>query len=177
MSYSEHFRYDEVSVFTENGTKYCMPVWAYQTELNIKVNTNGIEDDMVSSFNDWAESRKFPLFCTFDLPAGIYSAYLFKTCEDSEKVFGIDISHYEYKGKNPSLPSMNLPAEDCPFDEVLPVPKQVTHIFGDPDMALNSEYVHLESLLTDRINEAGMRKLSASRLADFKFNFPKYLYN
>jgi len=177
MNCSENFKYDELRVFSEDGTKYCMPVWAYQTELNILVSTHEVQPDIVSSFRDWAESRKFPLMCSFNLPDGIYSAYLFKTCEDSEKAFGINISHYEYKGKNPSLPSMNLPAEDCPFDEILPVPKQESHFLGEPNMILENECIHLESLLQDRINEAGMRKLSASSLGNFKFDFPKYLYN
>jgi len=177
MDHSEDFKYDELSVFTENGTKYCMPVWAYQTKLNVAVGTNGIENEVVLSFKDWAETRKFPLYCTFDLPDGVYSSYLFKTCEDSEKLFGINISHYEYKGKNPSLPAMNLPTEDCPFDEILPVPKQETQYFGSPETALRSECAHIESLLKGRINEAGMRKVTASSLGNFKFEFPKYLYN
>ena len=177
MNYSENFKYDELRVFSENGTKYCMPVWAYQTELNLQLSTEDIETDVVASFKSWAESRKFPLMCTFDLPDGIYSAYLFKTCEASEKVFGIDISHYEYKGKNPSLPAMNLPAEDCPFDEILPVPKQETHFLGDPNMTLETECIHLESLLKGRINEAGMRKMDTSNSGEFQFDFPKYLYN
>ena len=177
MDYSEGFKYDEIKVYSEKGTKYCMPVWASQTELNIKVGTQGISDDRVESFTEWAESRTLPLFCSFDLPDGVYSAYLFKVCKDSEQIFGINISHYEYKGKNPSLSTMKRQYDDCPFDETLPVPKQVTEIFGDSSTTLNSECLHLESFLEGTINEAGMRKTDSVRLADLELTFHKYLYN
>lgn len=177
MDYSEGFKYDEISVFSEDGIKFCMPVMAFQTELNIKVDTEGLSIDVRKSFKDWSNSRKFPLFCKFDLPDGIYSSYLFKVCEVSEKVFGVDISHYEYKGKNPSLLSMNLPLEDCPFDELVPVPRQNNEAVNELNAALNSEYARLESLLEGEIKEVGMRKMNLGRLEDFKFTFPKYLYN
>lgn len=177
MDYSEGFKYDELKVYSEHGTKYCMPVWAYQTDLNIKVATRGITPDTADSFKEWAESKKFPLFCNFDLPDGVYSAYLFRVCADSEKMFGIDISHYEYKGKNPSLSIMKRQNDDCPFDEVLPVPKQETEIFGDTSTTLKSECLHLESFLEGTINEIGMRKTDSVRLVNFEFTFPKYLYN
>lgn len=177
MDYSEDFKFDEVKVYSEKGTKYCTPVFAFQTELNVKVGTRGISDDSVDSFTQWAESRTLPLFCAFDLPDGVYSAYLFKVCKDSERIFGINISHYEYKGKNPSLNTMKRQYDDCPFDEILPVPKQETEISGDSSTTLKSECFHLESFLEGTINEAGMRKTDSVRLANFQFSFPKYLYN
>lgn len=177
MDYSEGFKYDEVKVYSEKGTKYCRPVWAFQTDLNLKVAIGGVSDDSIESFTLWAESRTLPLFCSFDLPDGVYSAYLFKVCRDPEQIFGINISHYEYKGKNPSLNIMKRQYDECPFDEILPVPKQVTEISGDPGATLKSEFVHLESLLEGTINEAGMRKTDSLRLANFPFSFPKYLYN
>ena len=177
MDYSESFKYDQISVFSEQGIKYCIPVCAYQTELNIKVDSNGLPIDSVNAFKEWSSTKKFPLFCKFELPDGIYSSYLFKICEGPEKVWGVDVSHYEYKGKNPSLDVMNLPAEDCPFDEMVPVPNQSNDPVNDLNMALRFEYARLESLLEGHINEVGMRKTEASRLEDFKFQFPKYLYN
>ena len=177
MDYSENFQFDEISVFTEEGIKYCIPVWAYQTELNITVDTDGFPADTVNSFKEWSKTQKFPLFCSFDLPDGIYSTYLFKVCEDPEKVFGVDISHYEYKGKNPTLVTMNLPAEDCPFDEMLPVPKQETPSASNSGILLKSKCAHLEFLLEGEINEAGMRRADSGIVGDFKFSLPKYLYN
>lgn len=177
MDYSEGFKYDEVKVYSEKGSKYCMPVWAYQTELNLAVENEGMSEDITDSFNEWAESKKLPLFCSFNLPDGVYSAYLFRVCVDTEKTFGIDISHYEYKGKNPSLTIMKRQYDDCPFDEVLPVPKQETEIRVDSDTTLKSECLHLESFLEGTIHEAGMRKTDSVRFVDFEFSFPKYLYN
>jgi hypothetical protein len=67
--------------------------------------------------------------------------------------------------------------DDCPFDEVLPVPKQETEIFGDTTTTLKSECIDLESSLDGTISEAGMRKKDSVNLANFDLTFPKYLYN
>jgi hypothetical protein len=176
MDYSKGFQFDEISVFTENSTKYCVPVWAYQTDLNIRVDTKGISADILSAFKEWSKTRKFPLFCSFDLPDGVYSAFLFKVCEAAENISGVDVSHYEYKGKNPSL-AMKLPIEDCPFDEMLPVPKQETEPVNESISAFKAECAQVESLLEGSIKEAGMRKMNSNSLKDFQFKFPKYLYN
>lgn len=177
MDYSEDFKYDEISVFSENGTQYCTPVWAFQNELNVKVSNGSVGTNNLNSFKNWAQGQKFPLLCSFEIPNGVYSAYLFKVCEDSEKFFGIDISHYEYKGKNPAQSTMKSQVEECPFDEILPVPKKETEIFGELARALQSECAHLESLIKGHINEASMRKMNTGRIENFQFNFPKYLYN
>jgi hypothetical protein len=177
MNQSAGFQFDEISVFTEEGIKYCVPTWAYQSDLNVKVDTDGLGTSSVNLFNEWSKTQKFPLFCSFDLPDGIYSTYLFKLCHGAEKLFGVDVSHYEYKGKNPTLVTMKLPAEDCPFDEMLPVPKQESIATTDNGATLKSECAHLEFLLEGEINESGMRRTDSSLAGDFKFHFQKYLYN
>ena len=68
---------------------------------------------------------------------------------------------------------MKLPVEDCPFDEVVPVPKQELKGLGELAIGIKSELNNLSG----SINEVGMRKQNAGRLENFEFNFPKFLYN
>lgn len=176
MDYSEDFKYDELKVFSQHGIKYCIPVWAYQTDLNVQVDTEGISIDTVDSFNSWAESKRFPLKCAFEIPDGVYSSFLFKVVENDEELFGINKSFYQYKGKNP-MTAMNIPIEDCPFDEILPVPKQENDAHSELSMALKMECDNLKSMIEGHINEVGMRKLDSGRLQNMNLIFPKYLYN
>lgn len=176
MDYSEDFKFDEIRVFSQHGIKYCMPVWAYQTDLNIRVDTDGIPLETIDSFKNWAESKKFPLKCTFEIPDGVYSSFLFKVIENSEKLLGVIKSFYQYKGKNP-MTEMKIPIEDCPFDEILPVPKQENEGYTELAMALKLECANFKSLIEGHINEVGMRKLDSGRLKNIDLTFPKYLYN
>ena len=172
MDYFQDFRYDQIRVFSQSGRKYGVPVWAFQTNLNLKVNTEGIDPDVINAFKTWAETKKFPLNCSFELPDGVYSSFLFKLSEDLEKLFGIDNSFYQYKGKNPAS-NMRLPGENCPFDEVVPVPKQEMEGACDLGMGIKAEF----SSLSGSITEVGMRRQNIGRLENFEFNFPKFLYN
>lgn len=176
MNYSEDFKYDELKVFSQADKKYCMPVWAYQTDLNVIVGNEGIAENTLDSFNNWAESKKFPLKCEFDLPDGVYSSFLFSVCEDKEKSRGVDHSYYLYKGKNP-VTEMKLPIEDCPFDEVLPVPRQENEGLSNLVLSLKIECAHLQSLIEGHINEVGMRKTNSGRFKNLNFTFHKYMYN
>ena len=176
MNYSEDFRYDELKIFSQDGKKYCKPVWAYQSNLNLRVDNEGIEENTFESFTGWAESKIFPLKCAFELPDGVYSSFLFRICEDKEKSFERDNSYYLYKGKNP-VTEMKLPIEDCPFDEVLPVPRQENEGLKDLALSLQFECAHLQSLIEGHINEVGMRRMPSGRLRNINLTFQKYLYN
>ncbi len=176
MIYSENFKYDEIRVITEGNMQYCVPVMAFQPELAFAVNSEGLLPQK-EQFKEWSENQKFPLFCSFELTNGVYSAYLFKVCTFPEKVFGVTISHFEYKGKNPSLSTMNITVENCPFDEILPVPNDHVNSNTDIKSDLKAECAHLESLINGHINEVGMRKKQSGFLESLNFNFPKYLYN
>lgn len=176
MMYSENFKYDEIKVITEGNVQYCMPVMAFQPELSFAVNSEELYQPK-ELFKDWAENQKFPLYCSFELPNGVYSSYLFKVCTVPEKVFGVTISHFEYKGKNPSLSAMNITVENCPFDEILPVPNDQVSSITDIESDLKAKCAHLELLINGHITEIGMRKNQSGFLGNLNFHFPKYLYN
>ena len=72
MDYSQGFKFDEIKVFSQNGRKYCIPMWAFQSDLNLEVSTDGIDPVVIQSFKTWAESRTYPLDCAFELPDGVY---------------------------------------------------------------------------------------------------------
>jgi hypothetical protein len=176
MDHSENFISNEISVFNKHGIQYCMPVKAAQSELNVVVSVQG-EEVFEELLKDSSEDKIFPLLCNFELPNGLYSAYLFKFCEDHDKFFGIDNSHYEYKGKNPSLLDMKSYPEACPFDESVPVPKKDSEISNSLAMALKSECAHLESLIKDHINEVNVCKMNKGSSHNFLLKMPKFLYN
>ena len=97
MVHFKDLKYDELRVFNEGNVQYCTPVLAFQSELNLEINGSNFKGKE-ETIQEWTESQKFPLYCTFDLPNGVYSAYLFKICTVQEALFDIKISHFEYKG-------------------------------------------------------------------------------
>lgn len=176
MIHFKDLKYDELRVFNEGNVQYCTPVLAFQSELNLEINGGNFKGKK-ETMKELTESQKFPLYCAFDLPNGVYSAFLFKICTVQEALFNIKISHFEYKGINPSLSAMKIPLENCPFDETLPVPNNHNHLITDVGINLNTECIHLESLISCQINEVGMRRDKSSITEALNFNFPKYLYN
>ena len=176
MIHFKDLKYDELRVFNEGNVQYCTPVLAFQSELNLELNAINFKGKK-ETMKEWTESQKFPIYCTFDLPNGVYSAYLFKICTVQEALFDIKISHFEYKGKNPSLSAMKIPLENCPFDETLPVPNDHNDFITAVGTNLNTECIHLESLISCQISEVGMRRDKSSITKTLSFNFPKYLYN
>ncbi len=176
MGNFEKLNYDELKVFTENGEQYCIPVWASQSVLNVQVLAAGASSNADTARDQYSASRKFPLISSFNIPDGVYSAYLFKVCEVDERIMGVNVSHYQYKGKNPAISEMNFPTDDCPFDEILPVPKPDSGISNQLAIVVQAEAARPDSIQC-RVPELGQRNLIDVQLFSLGFNFQRYIYN
>ncbi|MBC7746230.1 MAG: hypothetical protein H7096_14145 [Flavobacterium sp.] len=147
-----------------------------ETELDTTFNSSEYRTKIESSSDDENENQNYPLYCNFELPNGVYSAYLFRVCLLPEKVSGNKSFHFEYKGKNPSS-VMTIPLENCPFDELLPVPKDHLCPTSNTESDLKAKCLLLEYYISGKISEIGMRTGKFGLMVKMNFNLPKFLYN
>lgn len=178
MEYTQDFKYDEVSVFTQDGILYAMPVWAFQSRTGSQADA-ATENFMYNEFLRWADTRKFPLLSNVQIPEGVYSAYLFKVYNDPVKFFGIDISHYEYKGNSPLKEADKFPSSlaECPFDETVPAPSPEHETSLQLARSIQAKCAQMESMINHRSIASRNFRENSALLKQELIRLPEYRMN